>query len=199
MENMDGMDGVDKVDDMDGMDLSGRPASSMSFMPSTPSMSSMSSTPSMPSAEVLLLAWGNLLRRDDGVGWAVARAVRESDISDQIKVIEAQQLTPELAEDIQRSRRVIFVDAGTEGAPGSVRCQRVEPTRDEAAALTHHCAPATLLALAKELYGAAPEATVVEIVGEDFGVGEGLSERVRRAIPEALERIRSLARIAATR
>ena len=184
------------MDDMDkgnAMGFSGRSTSSILSTSSTASVSvRVCPCSSVSSPAVLLLAWGNPLRRDDGVGWAVAHAIRETDAANKMKIVETHQLTAELAETIQRFRRVIFIDAGTVGEPGAVRCERVEPAYGEAASLTHHCSPATLLALAKDLYGAAPEATVLEIVGEDFGMGEGLSERVRQAVPEAVRRLLDL-------
>jgi Ni,Fe-hydrogenase maturation factor len=45
--------------------------------------------------------------------------------------------------------------------------------------------PMTLLALARDLYGNAPEAVVVSVGVEETSVGEGLSAAVEAAVPEA--------------
>ena len=57
----------------------------------------------------LILACGNTLRSDDGVGpwlaeWAEERFLSETGVS----VLIRQQWTPELAEDIARSESVLF-------------------------------------------------------------------------------------------
>jgi hydrogenase maturation protease len=128
---------------------------------------------------VLVVAYGNTLRRDDG---AASVAVRGLDCMPGIEVVTAPQLLPEHAEPASGADLVVFVDARDGGTPGTVAVEEVEALRDglpDAHALT----PAALLALAREAFGVAPRAVAVTIAGEDFGLGEGLSPMVSMAIP----------------
>jgi hydrogenase maturation protease len=100
----------------------------------------------------------------------------------------AHQLTPEMAECISRAAGVVFVDARRDGAPGEIRCERVAPAAG-ANPLAHSVSPQTLLLYAESLFGRAPQAAVVSVTGERFGMGEGLSPVVRRAVPWAMRAV----------
>jgi hydrogenase maturation protease len=145
----------------------------------------------------LVVGLGNLLRTDDGVGFAVVErldtdprltAVRESG---RLRVFWAQQLTPELAADFSAVDVVVLVDADTELAPGEVQARRV----DAAAAapgsagpgMTHHVDAASLAAMARDLYGAAPKVWVVGVGPDSLEVGEALTPVVSAAVPRAVE------------
>jgi len=141
-------------------------------------------------ARVLILAYGNPLRGDDAAGWWIAEAVRERLSSAEIEVAAFQQLTPEMAERVSRAECVIFVDAAAGAQPGSVSFEPLAEARAAPAALTHHLHPATLLELALLLYGRTPRrAFALLIGGQSFSLAEGLSEPVRRALPEAIRKI----------
>src|SRR5213080_2808888 len=94
---------------------------------------------------VLVIAYGNPLRCDDGVAWQAAEQIRRK-LPSLTEVICVHQLTPELAEEISRAGTVIFLDATGNGDPGNVICQAVsaEPTQ---ARFSHHLSPAQVLAL----------------------------------------------------
>ena len=71
-------------------------------------------------ARCLVLACGNTLRSDDGVGpklaaWAEER-FRENP---EVRVISRQQWTPDLAEDIAGADSVLFVDASVKPPAGA--------------------------------------------------------------------------------
>jgi len=112
-----------------------------------------------------------------------------------VAVLTVHQLTPELTEPISRAGRVVFVDAAAEGEPGTVNCFALE----EAGKLpalhgSHQTTPDALLAMAGELFGRRPPATMVTIVGESFEVSEALTPVVAAAVPEAVECIVALER-----
>lgn len=65
---------------------------------------------------VLILAYGNPLRRDDGVGWVIGERLAEMLREDVADVRVLHQLTPELAEPISRAGAVIFIDAAEPAA-----------------------------------------------------------------------------------
>ncbi len=141
----------------------------------------------------LVLAYGNPLRRDDGVGWVIGErlagtlaATLTEDVAD-VRVLH--QLTPELAEPISRAERVIFVDAAEGERPGAIHWAAIQPGNFAAQPFTHQVDPASLLAAAKELFGHAPPTHLLTVTGTDFGFGEGLSPAVERAVEEAVGRI----------
>src|SRR5438105_2766334 len=101
----------------------------------------------------LILACGNTLRGDDGVGpWLAAWADERFAAEPAIRVISRQQWTPDLAEEIALSDAVLFVDCALDAAPGIVNVVPVRPARPEAGLATHHTGAAELLALSEELY-----------------------------------------------
>jgi hydrogenase maturation protease len=135
----------------------------------------------------LILACGNTLRGDDGVGpwlaeWAEERFRSETGVS----VLIRQQWTPELAEDIARSESVLFIDCSIDCAPGSVNLTPVEPVAATQGLATHHQGAPQLLALARELYGSVPaNAQLVTIGAGSTELGESFSDPVLDALPEA--------------
>jgi hydrogenase maturation protease len=140
---------------------------------------------------VLVIAWGNPLREDDGVAWHVVerlRRLRPHRSLPALHVRHAHQLTPELSEPVSHAAGVVFVDARRDGAPGEVRCEPVLPSAGQNP-LAHSLSPEALLLYAESLYGRAPRAIVVSIAGERFGMGEDLSPAVRRAVPRAVRDI----------
>jgi hydrogenase maturation protease len=150
---------------------------------------------------VLVIAWGNPLREDDGVAWHVLESLRGLQPRPWLPAMHlrhAHQLTPEMAECVSRATGVVFVDARRDGTPGEVRCEEVLPAAGSNP-LAHSVSPQTLLLYAESLYGRAPEAVVVSITGERFGMGEGLSDTVRKAVPRAIRAIVRQARAWAPR
>lgn len=140
---------------------------------------------------VLVIAWGNPLREDDGVAWHVIeglRTLRPRPGLPALHLRHAHQLTPEMAECLSRAAGVVFVDARRDGTPGEIRCEPITPGAGTNP-LVHSLSPQALLLYAEGLYGRAPEAVVVSIAGERFGTGETLSPVVRRAIPWAIRTI----------
>jgi hydrogenase maturation protease len=140
---------------------------------------------------VLVVAWGNPLREDDGVAWHVIealRALQPRPFLPPMRLRHAHQLTPEMAESVSRTAGVVFVDARRDGAPGEVRCEPVAPA-PATSSLAHFVSPQALLLYAEALYGRAPDAVLVSVTGERFGMGEGLSPTVRHAVPRAVRGI----------
>jgi len=145
---------------------------------------------------MLIIGYGNPLRGDDGVGWRVAEAARAALPEGAATVLTVHQLTPELAEPISRAGRVVFVDAAAAGEPGTVNCFALEEAgKLPALQGTHQTTPDALLAMAGELFGRRPPATMVTIVGESFEVSEALTPLVEAAVPEAVARIVALAAV----
>jgi hydrogenase maturation protease len=140
----------------------------------------------------LIIGFGSHLRGDDGVGCRIARMLHDYYHDDpDVRVIGAHQLTPEMSEDIAGSEFVLFLDAAVGERPGEVRRSMVLP-RLEPLSFTHSLDSASLLSAANELYGSAPQAELLTIVGASFEVGEELSDVVRGKLAGLVEKARSI-------
>ena len=154
----------------------------------------------------LVAGFGNLYRRDDGVASFVVNALREhlgrppldpmddgfGDLQHDVDTVVLHQLVPELAEDLQHYSQVIFVDAHVpESVPEDFHEETVEPSF-HTPFVSHQTHPATVLALTAQMYGVAPEATLISLVGYDFDFGEGLSDATAALVPQAVTRILEL-------
>ena len=144
----------------------------------------------------LVIGYGNPLRADDGLGWAVAQRLRTDLAGDRhfgdVVVLAEHQLTPEMAQPISRARLVIFVDAREGDQPGRVDWNEVAPTGDGSLTFSHDVDPPSLIQMARLLYASCPAAVVVSVVGERFDFGTALSPVVQTAVPDVIRRIRTL-------
>ena len=141
------------------------------------------------SARCLILACGNTLRSDDGIGpWLAAWAEEKFAAEPGVVVIARQQWTPDLAEDISRAAAVLFIDCSIASSPGSVSLVGVEPCGVVQGLATHHSGAGELLGLARDLYGSLPRTAMLLTVGAGTTeLGETFSRAVREAIPKACE------------
>lgn len=139
----------------------------------------------------LVLACGNTVRGDDGLGpwlaqWASERFSSEAGL----RVLSTQQWTPELAEEVAQARAVLFLDCAIDSPPGAVRLLAVEPTPTAHHLATHHLGAPQLLALARELYGSLPsEAYLLSVGAGSTAFGESFSPAVAAALPEACRQL----------
>ena len=151
----------------------------------------MTSARQEPPSGLLVLGYGNTLRRDDGVGPRVAEAVAALALPG-VRALACPLLTPELADPISRAHVTIFVDAAVD-APREVQLRKLAPA-DTSQIMAHAASPATLLALARDVFGHAPEAWLLTIPAENIGIGEELSAFTSRGLETAIEEIKKLAR-----
>ena len=134
----------------------------------------------------LVIGIGNPLRSDDGVGWRLA---------EEVGGLAVHQLTPELAAELSRVDRVLFVDAW-QVPPGPLLRGRFQPCLRAVApgagglGSSHRLEPAELLALAAALYQAQPEAQELLLPARDFAHGTRLSPPLRRQLPRARRLLR---------
>ena len=152
----------------------------------------MSQNPSpAPRVDLLVIGYGNTLRGDDGAGPHVAETVAAMNRPG-VRALACPLLTPELADPISKAGAVIFVDA-TVDAPRKVRLSKLRPAKT-AQILAHAAGPATLLALARDLFGRAPKAWCLTIPAVKFDFSDIFSPETQQAIPPALEKIDRLCR-----
>ena len=142
-----------------------------------------------PRTPLLVIGYGNELRRDDGVGPKVAATVAEWGIPG-VRALSVHQLTPELADSIASADRVVFVDASI-GATDSIQVNDIE-SNDSFQILTHAADPRSLLALAKRTFGHCPPASWLSIPAQDLDFGDELSPLALKGMAAALERLRVL-------
>lgn len=131
---------------------------------------------------ILVIGYGNPLRTDDGIGWRAAEDLSHRMLSPQVEVLVRFQLTPEIADDIQRSDAVIFIDAVRDGEPGELRFERIK-AQVEPAGFSHELSPSALLELCQRVYHRQPAAFMISLCGECFDHGEGLSSKAEASFP----------------
>jgi hydrogenase maturation protease len=142
---------------------------------------------------ILIIAYGNSLRRDDGAGLILAEKLEQAWLARQVEVerLEVQQLVPELALEVARDEvsAVVFADtrvvSPAEVTPG-LKMYPVQ-ANPSSPSLGHQLDPAVLLSYARLLYGKQPPAWMVTVPGADFDHGEGLSQVAQQALREVSE------------
>ena len=142
-------------------------------------------------ARCLILACGNTLRGDDGVGlwlaeWAEKRFSGESGV----RIVADHQWTPELADDVAHAQSVLFIDCSIDSEPGSLHLTPVEPVTGSPEHNTHHLGASELLALGRELYNSMPnDALQLTIGAGSTEFGDKFSSAVTAALPAACRMI----------
>ncbi|MFN8490172.1 MAG: hypothetical protein U0350_21470 [Caldilineaceae bacterium] len=165
--------------------------------PLPPAPCSLSLAPCHP--HLLVIAYGNTLRRDDGAGIGLAGILvkqwRICGVS--IRYIVVPQLTPELALEIADPAvtGVVFVDAAHVVNAAHVDAAQAEPPLaiemqaiqlDLATpSISHHLDAVGLLIYARLLEGCSAPAWMVSVPGIDFGYGEGFSLPVHTLLRHA--------------
>jgi len=138
---------------------------------------------------LLVIGAGNDLRRDDGVGLAIARRLHAAGLA----VREARGDLSALSDLWAGSERVIVVDAVRSGAPpGTVhRFDAVAAPLPAvfSQASSHAIGVAEAVELARALDRLPVSLVVYGIEGADFSAGEGLSPVVALAVENATQRI----------
>lgn len=132
---------------------------------------------------LLIIGYGNSLRRDDGAGLVLAQ--RLADLwqaqGHAVRLLLTHQLMPEMALDLAEEDvgGVLFVDASvesrTEVALLPVENEQSASGSDQRTGLNHHVDSAMLLAYADGLYGRRPAAWLLPVPAVDLAHGEGLS------------------------
>lgn len=147
---------------------------------------------------VLVAAFGNELRGDDGFGIAVLRELEAQPSPEGLRLLEVGTGGLWLAQELMSPcDRLIIVDAVSRGTtPGTLCVLKVEHVPDSRDVDMHVAVPSRALAVAKAL-GALPRETY--LVGCEPAVVDELtmelSETVRAVLPEAVRRVRALAEL----
>jgi len=137
---------------------------------------------------IFIITYGNPLRRDDGAGILLAEQLEQLWTASGIEVerLTVHQLTAELADEMTHDefQAIVFVDSRAlvlDDGPTSIQLQSV--SSDEANLnLGYYMSPATLLMIARLMYGVRLPAWLITVPGVDFRHGEGISETVQKAL-----------------
>ena len=140
---------------------------------------------------LLVVGFGNTLRRDDGVGPRVAAEVEKLRLAG-VLTMACPQLTPEVADPVSQAGAVVFVDASVDQG-GPVRLRSLDPS-DSSQILAHAADPRILLALARDAFGRAPQAWMLTIPAKELGFGERLSRPASLGLRDAVRAVRLLHR-----
>jgi Ni,Fe-hydrogenase maturation factor len=127
----------------------------------------------------LLIACGNSLRGDDGVAHEVLCLV---EYGRGFHGRHVHQWVPELAEDISRFQRVVFMDADVGATVPVLVPVSGERTRSP---LSHASSPLEIVALSRALFGFEGEALVYRLPAGTFAPGEHLSADQQHLAAEA--------------
>lgn len=147
---------------------------------------------------ILIIGYGNSLRRDDGAGLILAEKLEDELRRRELDVerIAVHQLTADLALSVAADAvtAVVFVDTRVAAAEAGQTDLLVHPLGAEhgSQSLGHHVGPAAILTYARLLYDRSPPAWLLTAPGFDFDHGEGLSDAAERALdtlPAVLERL----------
>lgn len=148
----------------------------------------------------MIVGYGNADREDDGAAWHILAGIAERlgrpvpnvpedgflPEDEDIDLWYVLQLTPEMAEDMARYERVIFVDTHTGNIPHEIMLQPVEGS-PASSSFTHHMTPAACLALVRTLYQASPDAVLLSVRGYNFGFTRSLSEQTAGLVRQSIE------------
>lgn len=151
----------------------------------------------------LVAGFGNLYRRDDGVARFIVNELRNQlgrpeldelddgfeDLGFDIDTVVLHQLVPEMAETVKDYDLIIFVDAHVpQSMPEEVHEEELQ-VNFKTPFVYHQTHPSSILALAQQMYGTAPKALLLSVVGYDFDFGAGLSDATAALVPQAVNRI----------
>ena len=139
---------------------------------------------------LVVLAWGNESRGDDGVGPLLARRIEALE-NPAISVIEDLQLHIEHVTDLKSDVPVLFVDASV-AIDSGFQLQRLDALDDKSVS-THTVSPAALLFLFEQTYRATPpEAYLLHVAATRFELGEPISAATAAYVEDAWEFLRGM-------
>jgi hydrogenase maturation protease len=154
---------------------------------------------------VLVIGFGNIYCRDDGVGFYVVNALRKrlglpelgpdddglDELGNKVDALVLHQLIPETVSVVSNYQTVVFVDAHMGAIPEEVRWMAVQEEYGFHA-VTHQMSPGMLLAMTRRIQGRTPSGFLVSVKGDDFNFGLGLSDACRFRADMAVEKILDL-------
>lgn len=146
---------------------------------------------------ILVVAYGNSLRQDDGAGLLLAEGIVAAyeAAGQPAKLFALQQLAPEVALELARPEvsQVLFVDTRVaHDETDTAVVTRQLGSAPASPSLGHQVDPEMLVLFARQLFGAGDGTPVrlMTIPGFAFGHGEGLSGRCKAILEGCLSQFR---------
>ena len=150
--------------------------------------------------KILVIAYGNRDRQDDGAGWHIlAQAASQLGLQapelpgewtesedGSLRLLYLYQLLPELAEDLIDYGKIIFVDAHNSPELPNLVFEPVSPAWVHSA-FTHHLSIGELLAITQTLYARCPAAWLLSVRGYAFEFSQELSPQTQALARQAAE------------
>jgi len=140
-----------------------------------------------PVSPVLVFAWGNPSRGDDGLGPALFELLEAERVQGRLPGVDLltdYQLQVEHALDLQGRERVLFVDASMTAQP-PCEIAALRPERD-ASYTTHAMTPGAVLAVYEQINAQPPPpAFLLSIRGYAFGLGTPISPQACANLQDA--------------
>ncbi len=136
----------------------------------------------MKMERVLIYGYGNVGRKDDGLGVLCAQQLAEwtsENGLDHVDIETNYQLNIEDAELISRYDRVFFLDASLV-ATNDIMIEQVNPDAQKIEFSMHAISPAYVLHLCQSMFGKNPDVKLVHIKGYEWDFVEGLTPQARK-------------------
>jgi len=151
---------------------------------------------------VLMLGYGNLDRQDDGIAWHILGElllkyghpypesidINTLDTKNDIHFFYQLQLLPEIADELSRYDRAVFIDAHTGDITEEIEVKRITP-EFQSSPLTHHLTVNSLLFFAQSINIKVPDSILVSVKGYEFKFTQELSPRTKALVPVAANQI----------
>ncbi len=143
---------------------------------------------------VLIVCYGNPLRRDDGISWYVADRLENltqyyEERGVKLKVERYIELLPELLETLRDFDTVVFVDAAVD-IDSPAKIEELEFDSVEVVGMpysSHGLSPPIILKLYEELHGTPPETYVMKIRACDLSLGQGFTDEAIEGARTAIQ------------
>ena len=150
------------------------------------------------SEKVLIVAYGNRDREDDGAGWHILNKLasylelptpqfpgdRVLSPSGRYELLYLFQLLPEMAEDLLDYAQIIFIDAHNSEQLPDLSFEPVGPSTRHSA-FTHHMSPEELLEISRAISGQVLNAWLLSVRGYSFQFKEVLSPATEKLTEKA--------------
>jgi FdhD protein len=149
---------------------------------------------------VLLIAYGNRDREDDGAGWHVLNMLADAlgietpqlpgnsvqTPDGRLQLLYLFQLLPEMAEDLLEYNEIIFIDAHNSDTLPELSFEAISASTRHSA-FTHHMSAEELLEICRVISGQLPKARMLSVRGHSFMFRDALSEQTQANVQQAFQ------------
>lgn len=139
--------------------------------------------------KTLVYGYGNVGRKDDGLGVLAANAIEKWAEDARISGLDVEtnyQLNIEDAEIISNYEVVFFVDASLEEME-VVSISEVAPDDSKIEFSMHAISPAYVVKLCKDMFGKSPKTYLVHLKGYDWDFVEGLTQEAEITLDKGVK------------